>query len=372
MCNYTKSIILFVFVIAVILQLNGQKNYSSQLNPKQYDKVVFLTTHNAFNCSADAFSFPNQDYTLAQQLTAEVRGFMLDVYDNGGELVLYHGYSILGYKPLSYELNQIKTFLDNNPNEIVSIILECYVTANKIESALSTSGLLSYAYIKTGKTWPTLQEMINSNKRLVVFSDKNDASVSQKWYHYIWNYAVETSFSVTDTMQFRSDYNRGNPANDLFILNHFMVTPGLGTGSKANAMIVNSNPFLANRITRCMTKTGKIPNFLTVDFHNVGNCLEEVYRLNGITNLYQEIKIENSLKVSPNPSLGIFTVVLPAWAYPPYSYKILTLSGICVLSGSSSEIKPTISLTHKIATGIYFLRITDVNDHYLTTKICFK
>ena len=59
---------------------------------------------------------------------------MLDVYDSGGTPMVYHGSAILGSNPLIDYLNQINQFLSDNPNEIVTIIFECYTDANSIEN----------------------------------------------------------------------------------------------------------------------------------------------------------------------------------------------------------------------------------------------
>ena len=48
-----------------------------------------------------------------------------------------------------------KHFLDNNPNEVVTIILECYVTANDIEDEINQSGLSNYLYTHNTE-WPSL------------------------------------------------------------------------------------------------------------------------------------------------------------------------------------------------------------------------
>ena len=60
--------------------------------------------------------------------------------------------------------------------------------------------------------------MIDINKRLVVFSELDDANNAQSWYHYIWDHTVETHYSVNNINDFDCNYNRGDSVNDLFIL----------------------------------------------------------------------------------------------------------------------------------------------------------
>jgi hypothetical protein len=259
-------------------QCNGSLNLCS----KQYNDVDYLTTHNAFNSDEDGLSFPNQTYNIESQLNYGVRGLMIDVYNHFGTPTAYHSVFMLGTIPLSNIFNHIKTFLDNNPNEVVTIILECYVTANDIDTVINQSGLSNYLYTHNA-TWPTLQNMIDNDNRLVIFSDVDDASSSQSWYHYVWDYAVETHYSVGTINDFTCDFNRGDPLNDLFILNHFVTDATLGYGLYTESNDVNANPFFINRALDCQNQTNKFPNFVTIDYYELGDGLAVVDQLNGIT-----------------------------------------------------------------------------------------
>ena len=261
--------LLFLFTFNIYGQCNGSKDLCN----KRYNEVAYLTTHNAFNSKQDSFLFPNQKSNIAKQLNNGVRALMIDVYDDNGSTVVYHAYKFLGSQPLSVYLNDIKYFLENNPNEIITIILESYTSSNAIEYEISKVGLLDYLHIQdVNSLWPTIQSMINSNKRLVIFSDKNDASEKQSWYHYLWDFAVENKYG-----EINCEFNRGNPKNSLFIFNHFVTSL---TGSKDNANKVNSFKYLMNHITNCKDLKNKFPNFITVDFYEIGESIDVVSKLN--------------------------------------------------------------------------------------------
>ena len=277
-----KSIyILFALQLITIISY-AQCNGSINLCSKQYHEVAYLTTHNAFNSDEDGLLFPNQTYNIASQLNDGVRGLMIDVYNHFGTPTAYHSVFMLGTIPLSNILNDIKAFLDNNPNEIVTIILECYVTANDIEGEINQSGLSNYLYAHNS-VWPTLQNMIDNDNRLVIFTDVDDASSSQNWYHYVWDYAVETHYSVNTINDFTCDFNRGDPLNDLFILNHFVTDATLGHGLYTESNDVNTNPFFIDRAINCQNQTNKLPNFVTVDYYELGDGLAVVDQLNDLT-----------------------------------------------------------------------------------------
>ena len=124
--------------------------------------------------------------------------------------------------------------------------------------------------------------MIDNNNRLVVFSDVDDASSSQNWYHYVWDHAVETHYSVNTINDFTCNFNRGDATNDLFILNHFVTDATLGYGLYNESNDVNANPFFMNRVLDCQTQTNKFPNFITVDYYDLGDGLDVVDELNGV------------------------------------------------------------------------------------------
>lgn len=241
---------------------------------KRYDQVVYVTTHNSYNYrfGPNPFSIPNQTYDVQRQLQDGVRAFMLDVYYNSdsSQVIMYHGFSSLGQEPLLTSLQYMHDFLQTHPHEVLTIIFECYVYGKDIATVMDSAGLTSYLHPQSAnQPWPTLQQMIGGNNRLVVFSDQRDDTIP--WYHYCWDYAVETPFSNSDTTDFTCTYNRGNPSNSLFILNHFLTVPVIGVGDTARAHIANTNPYFINRVLNCSQATGKIPNFLTVDFYDIGD-----------------------------------------------------------------------------------------------------
>ena len=280
-----KKSIYILFALQFIMQISyAQCNGSVNLCLKQYNEVAYLTTHNSFNSNEDGFSFPNQTYNITSQLNDGVRGLMIDVYNHFGTLTAYHSLFALGTIPLINLFNDIQSFLDNNPNEIVTILLECNTSANDIENVVNQSGLSNYLYTHNNSIgWPTLQNMINNNTRLVIFTDVDDASSSQLWYHYLWDYSVETDFNVNTINDFTCDFNRGDSLNDLFIFNHFVVDAIFRYGLYNESNDVNANPFFISRALDCQNQTNKFPNFVTVDFYELGDGLAVVDQLNGMT-----------------------------------------------------------------------------------------
>lgn len=314
----------------------SQCNGDFSLCDKRYNEVAYLTTHNAFNAEEDNFNLPNQTYGLTQQLNDGVRALMLDVYDENGSATVYHGFSFLGTTTLASNFAEIKDFLDANPNEVVTLLFETYISAAMMEVELTQAGLLPMLHVQElGQPWPTLQEMINSGKRLVFFSDHNNGEPGQVWHHYMWDHIVETDFDNNALSDFDCGFNRGDENNDLFILNHFATDPTLGTGRTDFSEQANEFNYFYDRAIQCWAEAGKFPNFPTVDFYELGDAPEVVDSLNaqisvGIT----EKKSANPISVFPNPSAGIFQL---NWERPiNANVRVFSATGGMMLETRSS------------------------------------
>ncbi|MBL4752974.1 MAG: hypothetical protein JKY52_05150 [Flavobacteriales bacterium] len=331
------SIITLVITCFSVVAFNthsfAQCNGDAALCDKRYDEVVYVTTHNGFNYSPN-FQLPNQSFPVSQQMTDGVRAFMLDVYNVFGTPTLYHGTAILGSEPLEDVLIDIKDFLVANPNEVLTIIFEANITASEMEAVFVSSGLTPYLYTQTlGQPWPTLQQMIDLDQRLVVFSDLDDAGPGQEWYHYMWEYCVETDFSNKSRADFSCEFNRGDSVNSLFILNHFITDQLSGTGELDSSVIANSNPYFINRANQCMAEKLKLPNFLTVDFYDVGDVFATKDQLNA-----NYVSVENitgnrmSMHVFPNPATNVIRISLEEALVKDLNLSVRDLTGRIVVS----------------------------------------
>ncbi len=292
----------FVLLIIMInIQLTAQCNGHADLCDRKFNEVAMVMTHNAYNINEEGFQGPNQTFSISRQLNDGVRGLMMDIHDQNGEVVVYHGFSLLGSQPLQEDLAEIKTFLDNHPNEIVSIIFETNVTSTQLENELIDAGLFSYLHSHTlGTEWATLQEMIDAGERLVIFSESDNGLSNQAWYHYAWEHVFDTPYSFSDASEFNCDLNRGSSSNSLFLVNHW-ITNAVGLGDSLQAASVNVNPLLINRLNECETAFSRIPNFIGVDFYHIGDALENANTLNDVIIQNQNIQEDIGLDIYPNP-----------------------------------------------------------------------
>lgn len=370
---YFMRLLLLIGITLQVIIGHSQCNGSASLCNKPYNEVSYLTTHNAFNCTNNGYSFPNQNYTISEQLNLGVRGFMIDVYDNFGTISVYHGSFLLGSEPLSDVFQEIETFSAANPNEVITIILECYVSSSAIETELNNSGLLGKLYAHTpGNAWPTLQQLIDDGKNVVLFSDQDDALPSQPWYNYMWTNMVETHYSVDAPNLFTHDFNRGDSINDLFIFNHFVTDAVLGIGLEGEASVVNEYNFLMDRIVENYSLKQKFPNFVTLDFVSIGDGLQVVNDLNsnGLSLNEEDIAVLNAY---PNPTTGKLTLDLRNPINNDISIELTDLSGRTfeVNDFTQNEGKIILDLS-TLSHGYYILKIKGENEYFYTKKIILK
>lgn len=268
---------------------NGQQSLCN----RSYDQVRYVTTHNAMSNAMDNWIQPNQNLDVPAQLQMGVRGLMLDTYRAGsnnqfGQIqvpdadpdasFLCHALCSLGKQPLAEGLAEIRAFLDSNPGEVITFIIESYLSHELTAAAFDEAGLTAYTYVHTGDAWPTLGQMIDAGTRLVVLQDRA-VDPAYPWLMNVWDHAFETHYSASSAADFSCDVNRGTASNDLFIFNHFLTAV---FGSPGLAEQVNHNPLLLDRINECEAFHAAPANFVTVDFVDIGDAVSAVKALNDV------------------------------------------------------------------------------------------
>lgn len=99
-------------------------------------------------------------------------------------------------QPAINVLKEFQAFLQANPSEIVTIIIEDYVTSPKgLTNVFAAAGLGKFWFPvsrmpKNGGDWPTVSDMIQKNQRLLVFTSKA-AKEASEGIAYVWTYMVE-------------------------------------------------------------------------------------------------------------------------------------------------------------------------------------
>jgi hypothetical protein len=308
-----------------IERLNGC-NGDARLCARHLDEVVFAGTHNAMSAAdRPGWMFAQQESDLAGQLQDGVRAFLIDVFagvpvsgrvktDISGEpgfmreveralgkegvaaamrvrerlvgppdgprgLYLCHGFCEIGAQPFLPWLRTMRDFLTANPREVVILVIEDYVPPEELAAAFEQAGLADLAFRGAPRPpWPTLEQMAESNQRVVNFLESGRPGVD--WLHPAFESIQETPYRFRTPSEMSCRSNRGGTNGSLFQLNHWIETPP--TPRPSNAVRVNARDFLLNRAQECARERSHIPNIIAVDFYRTGDLFAVVQHLNGL------------------------------------------------------------------------------------------
>ena len=283
--KFKHLLIIIVLIVTSCSKENTIDNSALKLLPKKYDEVCFLMTHNAMNSSEKGFTIPNQTHSITNQLKNGVRGLMIDTYDGtDGVALTYHGAAALGQEKLVDVLQEVKTFLSDNTNDVVTIIFQNDGSNLQLEKAIDSIGLNTMTFIHTnGVAWPTLQKMVDNNQRLVLFVESNKQPRANYLMH-AWSTVFDTPYDYTNTSQFSSNINRGGSGSkELYLVNHWLqkeLLPGVNVPDITLAPQANARSIIGKRVQDCFNDNSHFINFLGVDFYEVGDAKAVVDSIN--------------------------------------------------------------------------------------------
>lgn len=297
-------------------------NGSEALCDRRLDEVVFAATHNSMAAARDGYTLGYQTDGIVPQLEDGIRGLLVDVYfgrqveddlvvtdraplteDERDEVVeqygesavrsaesiaattelsgvsremfLCHAFCELGATGFVDELGRIREFLDDRPREVLMMIIQDEGPGpDDVAAAFEASGLIDLvATLEREAPLPTLEELVDAGTRVVVATE-NDAG-GFAWYHAAFELMQDTPFTFESVDDFTCELNRGEPDNPLFLVNHW-----LSPVAPSAADVANRADVLDERIVDCLEVRDRIPNLIAVDFHDRGDLLDFVDRLN--------------------------------------------------------------------------------------------
>lgn len=280
---------------------NGRK----ELCDRKYSNVSFIGSHDSFTFSKNPLQLASdQNVDITKQLELGVRLLQAQSHMDKDvfkfchtSCLLFDGGSVEDY------LKTVKAFLDKNPNEVLTLIFtnpENKDVKDVWKPAFDNSGMTDLAFVPKitpenpflkNEDWPTLGEMIESGKRVVVFLD-GGADVAKvpfilPEFKMIW----ETPFSVTDpAFPCKVDRIDGplTPDEHMYMINHSLnvnildIGEGVIISDPIHAKQTNSVQSIMDHVKGCAEPSNnRNPNFVLLDFVDVGEVFKAGDVLNG-------------------------------------------------------------------------------------------
>ncbi|KAA8648860.1 uncharacterized protein ATNIH1004_004746 [Aspergillus tanneri] len=244
------------------------------------------------------------------QLDAGVRLVSAQVHKKDSEWHLCHtGCDYLDAGKLSSWLKEIKTWLDSNTNDVVTVLLvnSDNAAASDLDSEFKAADITKYAYKPTSQTtapssWPTLQDLIKGNTRLITFVASLDASKNtvapylMDEFTFIW----ENPYDVTSPSNFSCNPDRPSSvknnlsaalsSNRLPFMNHFLYQSVIFNIQQPNTSYVSTTNApsggtgnLGDAASKCKEVYNRQPAFILVDYFDKGPAIDTVDKLNGVS-----------------------------------------------------------------------------------------
>ncbi len=228
----------------------------------------------ANNAAAEAEALSPEAVARAEELEKTVPN---DPSKRG--IYLCHVYCSLGAIKFSVVLDEVKDFLARNPDEVIMLFIGDYISPADTAKEIEQAGLLDRVWTyDTSAPPPTLREMIDSRRNLLVLSEH--AGGTPPWYTKGYGIFQDTPYTFAEPTDFTCVHNRGPDDAPLFEINHFITNkkpPSVDVARKVNAY-----DFLMSRVRQCEAERKLFPSIVAVNFFHVGDLREVVDVLNGV------------------------------------------------------------------------------------------
>ncbi|OCL14287.1 PLC-like phosphodiesterase [Glonium stellatum] len=275
---------------------------------RKYSNITEVCAHNSpFSVKKNAAS--NQALDVTTQLNDGIRMLQGQAHYVNGTLYFCHtSCDLLNAGTVQAYLEKVADWVHDNPYDVVTILIGNAdyamtnsegvknITAETYVEPIQNSGLTPYIYYPPKipmrlEDWPTLGEMIVTQKRVVIFMDYNANQTAVPYILDEFSQMWETPYSPTNIsfpcdVQRPPNLSRNSSLDWLYIANHNLNTEvAIGSFSLLIPNVVdlnvtnglNGTGSLGLMSNECTADWGRPPNFLLVDYYNIGSFNGSVF-----------------------------------------------------------------------------------------------
>jgi hypothetical protein len=267
---------------------------------RSYGAITFIGAHNSYAHSENPLALArNQQVDVKEQLKRGVRLLQGQGHQKDGKVHLCHtSCDLLDAGPAEDYFKDVKGFLDANPREVLTIIMtnqDGLDMQSMWAPAFTAAGLDQLAFIPPSQPvafdkWPTLGEMINSGKRVVIFMDSGADTAKVPFILPEFDNIWENEFSTTDpAFPCKVDRITGplSPEQHMYMINHSLNEELFGISELVipnflEASTTNSAKSIVDNANGCAPLAGnRKPNFVLLDWIDIGEPFRAADTLNG-------------------------------------------------------------------------------------------
>jgi len=292
-------------------------NNSPSLCNRAYNNITYLGAHDSPFLRDESTSFStsgNQYYNSTVQLDAGVRLLSAQVHKTNDTAtgankwhLCHSSCDLLDAGTLESWLSEIKAWMDKNPHDVVTVLLvnSDNAAASDLGAQFQASGIDQYAYAPPStssipRTWPTLDALISNNTRLLSFvASLGQPSSAHPYLLDEFTFVFENDFENESPANYSCNPNRPTSLTSpeqaassgrMFLMNHFLYSTalfGIQTPNDTYVGVTNAQTGLGSlgaAVANCTAVYAKPPNFVLVDFFNMGPAMASVDQANGVTN----------------------------------------------------------------------------------------
>ncbi|KHN99431.1 uncharacterized protein MAM_03129 [Metarhizium album ARSEF 1941] len=274
------------FTATVLAACNGH----SELCGKKYSEVTFVGSHDSAFVGRSLAH--NQYVSVTKQLNLGVRFLQAQTHDKLGTIEMCHTFCWeLDSGTLRKYLQEIADWMHGNPNEVVTLLLtnKDAIPVRQFDAVFQSTGLSQYAFHPQGvlskDRWPTLQQLLDAETRLVVFMDYHSDQSKVDYIIGQFDYFWETPYGITDKNFPTCSVDRprgGDPKTLLGIMNH-MLNFKIGdivVPDQINTKRTNSVGSILQQVDLCESQGKPQPNVILLDHINIGEAQQAQLKLN--------------------------------------------------------------------------------------------
>lgn len=295
------AILLYLSAVSIAAADSSLKcNGYEELCSRSYNDITYMTTHASFAVtSKDTPGKPGTQYhDIKQQLADGVRGFHLTIQQGpttSDVRMCYLDCSVNDGGDLQNALVDIKKWMDANKNDVVTVFLES-VGADAAPAAVLDSfvksGIDDYAYAPSPAIpadWPSLETMIKSDKRLVVFVESSAISGGNpKGYFIPYDGVVKKTDGPFNHGDGWTCGPYGGYKGTIMLLPHYIIQTATYKGVKYTNMpypfgLGSMNGFQFEfHAAACRSAQSIWVNFPMVDFYDEGHVKTSTQKFNAL------------------------------------------------------------------------------------------